>query len=147
MNAAPPPLQCRPAERFARRLAHALAAFSLVVGGQCLASAPAAAPAPGGTYLPKAGETLDQVIAKTMVDSPLSLALLRQAYIDENPQAIIAGKVPKLRKGVALHIPNQDLLLRRVLASVMPPPAPTTEVPVRAAPSSPEERKRWVQFP
>lgn len=144
MNATTPPLQCRPAKRLSRTLATVLAALSMLIAAPSFASAPAA---PGGTYMPKAGETLDQVIAKTMADSPLSLALLRQAFIDENPQAIIAGKVPKLRKGVALHIPNQDLLLRRVLASVMPPPAPTTETPVRTAPSSPEERKRWVQFP
>ena len=106
------------------------------------------AAAAGATYQPKPGETLDQVIGKTMANSPLSMALLRQAFIDENPQAIIAGKVPKLRKGAALHIPNHDLLLRRVLASVTPvPTAKTTEAPVRALPASPEERTRWVQFP
>ena len=144
MKATMPSLHNRPAKRMSRALATLVATWALVSGAPCLASAPVA---PAGTYLPKAGETLDQVIAKTMADSPLSTALLRQAFIDENPQAIIAGKVPKLRKGVALRIPNQDLLLRRVLASVMPPPAPTTEAPVRTAPSSPEERKRWVQFP
>jgi len=98
------------------------------------------------TYQPKAGETLDQVIAKTMGASPLSMGILRQAFVDQNPQAIIAGKVPKLRKGATLNLPDHDLLLRGVLASVTPVAAQSESSP-RPAPSTPEDRKRWVQFP
>jgi len=107
------------------------------------------ATASGKTYKPKAGETLDQVIAKTMGTSPLSMSILRQAFIDQNPQAIVAGKPPKLptlRKGATLNLPDHDLLLRGVLASVTPVAAPS-ETTLRAAQSTPEERKRWVQFP
>ena len=107
---------------------------------------PSSAAPNGPTYKPKSGETLDQVIAKTMGASPLSLAILRQAFIDQNPQAIVAGKVPKLRKGVTLVVPDHDLLLRGVLASVAPVAAPSDVVP-RPAPSTPDERKRWVHFP
>ena len=98
------------------------------------------------TYKPKAGETLDQVIAKTMGSSPLSMRILRQAFIDQNPQAIVAGKVPKLRKGATLTLPDHDLLLRGVLSSVTPAAAPAESMP-RPAPSTPEDRKRWVKFP
>lgn len=101
------------------------------------------------TYKPKAGETLDQVIAKTMGASPLSMGILRQAFIDQNPQAIVAGKppkLPKLRAGATLNVPDHDLLLRGVLASITPVAAPGETAP-RAAQSTPEERKRWVQFP
>jgi len=98
------------------------------------------------TYTPKAGETLDQVIAKTMGSSPLSTSILRQAFIDENPQGIVPGKSPKLRKGATLNVPDHDRLLRGVLASVTPVAAPTETVR-RPAQSTPEERKRWVQFP
>jgi Tfp pilus assembly protein FimV len=98
------------------------------------------------TYQPKAGETLDQVIAKTMGASPLSMGILRQAFVDQNPQAIIAGKVPKLRKGATLNLPDHDLLLRGVLASVTPVAAQSESSP-RPAPSTPEDRKRWVKFP
>lgn len=105
------------------------------------------APAPAAqSYKPKAGETLDQVIAKTMGSSPLSLAILRQAFIDQNPQAIVPGKVPKLRKGATLNVPDHDLLLRGVLASVTPVAAPSEAAP-RAAQPTPEERKRWVTYP
>ena len=104
-----------------------------------------AAPA-GSSYKPKAGETLDQVIAKTMPSSPLSMGILRQAFIDQNPQAIVAGKVPKLRKGATLHVPDHDVLLRGVLASVTPVATPS-EVTPRPTQSTPEERKRWVKYP
>lgn len=145
MNATTLSLECPLGCRLSRGLAALIATLCLLMSAPTGAGEAAAA---GATYQPKPGETLDQVIGKTMANSPLSMALLRQAFIDENPQAIIAGKVPKLRKGAALHIPNHDLLLRRVLASVTPvPTAKTTEAPVRALPASPEERKRWVQFP
>ena len=104
-----------------------------------------AAPA-GSSYKPKAGETLDQVIAKTMPSSPLSMGILRQAFIDQNPQAIVAGKVPKLRKGATLYVPDHDLLLRGVLSSVTPVATPS-EVAPRPTQSTPEERKRWVKYP
>ena len=100
----------------------------------------------GSSYKPKAGETLDQVIAKTMPSSPLSMGILRQAFIDQNPQAIVAGKVPKLRKGATLYVPDHDLLLRGLLASVTPVATPS-EVAPRPTQSTPEERKRWVKYP
>jgi Tfp pilus assembly protein FimV len=111
------------------------------------AKSAASTEAPAGpSYKPKAGETLDQVIAKTMPSSPLSMSILRQAFIDQNPQAIVAGKVPKLRKGATLNVPDHDLLLRGVLSSVTPVAAPA-QATLRPASSTPEERKRWVQFP
>lgn len=103
-------------------------------------------PASASSYKPKPGETLDQVIAKTMAKSPLSISLLRQAFIDQNPQAIVPGKIPKVRKGATLQVPDHDRLLRGVLASVSPVAAPIEAQP-QVAPSTPEDRKRWVQFP
>lgn len=152
--ASPFPTYCTmPQMRFSlHRLACLLCAGAfctqLAAGAAQVAAPVAASPAPQGkTYQPKAGETLDQVIAKTMGASPLSMAILRQAFIDQNPQAIVPGKVPKLRKGATLSVPEHDVLLRSVLASVTPVNAPNAEAAPRATPSSPEERKRWVQFP
>ena len=81
-----------------------------------------------------------------MPSSPLSMGILRQAFIDQNPQAIVAGKVPKLRKGATLYVPDHDLLLRGLLASVTPVATPS-EVAPRPTQSTPEERKRWVKYP
>ncbi len=110
------------------------------------AASSAASPAPARSYLPKTGETLDQVIAHTLPESPLKIELLRQAFIAQNPQSITPGKVPKLRKGVPLLVPDHDALLRMHLGSLA---APVEAAPANArfSPSTSEERKRWVQFP
>ena len=108
-------------------------------------TSPTAAPM-ARSYLPKAGETLDQVIARTLPQSPLKMELLRQAFVAQNPQAIAPGKVPKLRKGVPLLVPDHDALLLMHLGSLV---APVEAAPpnARYSPSTSEERKRWVQFP
>jgi Tfp pilus assembly protein FimV len=98
------------------------------------------------SYQPKPNETLDQVIGHTLPGSPLKIELLRQAFQAQNPQAFVPGKVPMLRKGVALTVPDHDELLRVHLGAhtaTVPEPAQ----PSRFIPSTPEERKRWVQFP
>jgi len=137
---------------FASRLTCVLAVCTMATTARAASEAAPVAPpakitAPAAkTYKPKAGETLDQVIAKTMGSSPLSMGILRQAFIDHNPQGILPGKVPKLRKGTTLNLPDHEQLVRGVLASVTPLAAPSDSTP-RAAPSTPEERKRWVQYP
>ena len=97
-------------------------------------------------YQPKPHETLDQVIEHTLAGSPLKIELLRQAFVAQNPQAFAPGKVPKLRKGVTLTVPDHDALLRLHLGARAAPPADALQ-PVLARPSTVEERKRWVQFP
>ncbi len=111
-------------------------------------SAPAlAAPAlPPGSYKPKPGESLDAVITKTLGDSPLKLAVLRAAFIQQNPAAFVEGKAPLLRKGAVLMVPDHNALL----LSLMPPtPAhtPVAAMESQAGPSPDDDRKRWVKYP
>ncbi len=110
----------------------------------------AAIPAPkiaaSRSYLPQAKETLDQVIEHTMPGSPLKIELLRQAFMTQNPQAFVPGKVPKLRKGVTLTVPDHEELMRIHLGARVAPVADPLQ-PARLLPSTVEERKRWVQFP
>ncbi len=137
---------------------HAFALFCGLVALPCwrtaqaqsqppLSSAPSLAqPAPAlRTYTPKAGESLDRVIANTLADSPLKIELLRQAYMDLNPGAFVQGKVPQLRKNVVLTVPNPEQLLKKLL-----PPLPSASASAAQEtvlrPSS-EERWRWVQYP
>jgi len=95
------------------------------------------------TYTPKAGESLDRVIANTLSDSPLKIELLRHAYMELNPGAFVQGKVPQLRKNVVLTVPNPEQLLKKLL-----PPQPSDSAAQQPIlrPSS-EERRRWVQYP
>ena len=98
------------------------------------------------SYQPKPKETLDQVSEHTLSGSPLKIDLLRQAFVAQNPQAFMPGKVPKLRKGVTLTVPDHDALLRLHLGARAAPVADPLQ-PVRSTPSTADERKRWVQFP
>jgi len=129
-----------------------LAACMVGLGSQAQAetTAPPASvitpPAAANSYKPKASESLDQVIAKTLPGSPLKIELLRQAFVAQNPQAIIAGKVPKLRKGATLVVPDHDQLVQRTLG-VLAPAIEATQPLVSARASTFEERKRWVQYP
>ena len=108
------------------------------------APAPAAPALPPGSYKPKPGESLDAVITKTMGDSPLKLAVLRAAFIQQNPAAFVEGKAPLLRKGAVLMVPDHNSLL----LSLMPPvPVPVAAMESQAAPSPDEDRKRWVRYP
>lgn len=101
---------------------------------------------PLSTYTPKASETLDKVIQKTMGDSPLSIEILRKAFIDLNPQAFLIGKATKTRPGVTLKIPDLHQLIQAVLA-----PQIKAAVAVQgvsgSAPDLTDERRRWVRFP
>ena len=108
------------------------------------APAPAAPALPPGSYKPKPGESLDAVITKTLGDSPLKLAVLRAAFIQQNPAAFVEGKAPLLRKGAVLIVPDHNSLL----LSLMPPvPIPVAAMESQAAPSPDEDRKRWVKYP
>lgn len=108
-----------------------------------LAPSPAQPTPPLRTYTPKAGESLDRVIANTLADSPLKIELLRNAYMELNPSAFVQGKVPQLRKNVVLTVPNPEQLLKKFLPPL--PSASAAQHPI-STPSS-EERWRWVQFP
>ena len=58
------------------------------------------------TYTTKAGDKLDRIIQKTMADSPLKIELLRQAFMELNPQAFPSGsgRTKLCRQGVScLH--------------------------------------------
>ena len=44
-------------------------------------------PAVRSTYKVETGDTLDKVIKKTMPDSPLRVDILRNAFVQQNPQA------------------------------------------------------------
>jgi len=110
------------------------------------APAPAAPALPPGSYKPKPGESLDAVITKTLGDSPLKLAVLRAAFIQQNPAAFVEGKAPLLRKGAVLMVPDHNSLLLSLMPPV-PAPAPVAALESQAAPSPDDDRKRWVKYP
>jgi Tfp pilus assembly protein FimV len=97
-----------------------------------------------------------------MRDSPLKLAVLRQAFIRQNPAAFEAGKTPRLRKGAVLIVPDHAALLLSLmppsLAAAAPmavaaPMAASVAAPVDVESASPltqaagDDRRQWVRYP
>ena len=99
--------------------------------------------ASGRTYKVLRGESLDKVIQKTMADSPLRIELLRNAFIELNPQAFPGGQASRMRTTDELKVPDAVQLLRAVAMPLME----TEDAARAAAPASAEQQRRWVRFP
>ncbi len=101
------------------------------------------------TYQVESGDTLDKVIRKTMPDSPLRIEILRNAYVQQNPQAFTKAPPRALMAGAVLNVPNHDGLLRSYM---VPGHAPGNSGAHRGggystADINMNERKNWVRFP
>ena len=99
--------------------------------------------ASGRTYKVLRGESLDKVIQKTMADSPLRIELLRNAFIELNPQAFPGGQASRMRTTEPLNVPDSVQLLRAVAMPLLE----TEDASRAAAPASAEQQRRWVRFP
>jgi hypothetical protein len=109
----------------------------------------AANPAPRNTYQVVSGDTLDKVIRKTMPDSPLRIEILRNAFVQQNPQAFTKAPPRALMAGAVLNVPSHDDLLRSYM---VPGNAPGSSGMYRGggystADMNMNERKNWVRFP
>jgi Tfp pilus assembly protein FimV len=108
----------------------------------------AAEPVSSRSYTVQRGDTLDRVIQKTMAASPLKLELLRQAYVDGNPQAFVSGNVSRLRAGAVLHVPDHTKLLRSVVLPVLEgADAAAVAGDGRPYNANASDRRSWVRFP
>ena len=109
----------------------------------------AASPVSHTTYRVESGDTLDKVIRKTMPDSPLRADILRNAFVQQNPQAFTKSPPRALLAGAVLNVPNHDDLLRSYM---VPGHAPGNSGMRRGggyaiADMNMNERKNWVHFP
>jgi Tfp pilus assembly protein FimV len=109
----------------------------------------ATSPAARSTYQVVTGDTLDKVIRKTMPDSPLRVEILRNAFVQQNPQAFTKSPPRALMAGAVLNVPNHDDLLRSYM---VPGHAPGNSGMHRGggystADINMNERKNWVRFP
>ena len=125
-------------------LRHWLCCLVLAAPAFALAATPTAR-----TNQVQAGDTLDKVIRKTMPDSPLKFEILRNAFVQQNPQAFTKAPPRALMAGAVLNIPNHDDLLR---SYTVPGFSPGNSGANRGggystADMNMNERKNWVRFP
>jgi len=110
----------------------------------------AVAPA-GSTYKVQSGDTLDKVVRQTMGDSPLKPELLRQAFIQQNPQAFTKSSPRALMVGAVLTVPNHDDVLRMHMSQVKSGASVGTGRTMGTGYATTDmnmnERKNWVRFP
>jgi hypothetical protein len=100
----------------------------------------------GRTYQVLSGDTLDKVIRETMPNSPLKIEILRNAFIQQNPQAFTKSPPRVLMAGSVVVVPNHDDLLRSYVGGG------NRAYGVRGggystADMNMNERKNWVRFP
>ena len=109
----------------------------------------AAGPAARSTYKVEAGDTLDKVIRKTMPDSPLRADILRNAFVQQNPQAFTKSPPRSLMAGAVLNVPNHDDLLRTYMVpgQTMGSSGTHRGGGYSTADMNMSERKNWVRFP
>jgi len=109
----------------------------------------AASPAPHSTYKVVSGDTLDKVIHKTMPESPLRIEILRNAFVQQNPQAFTKSPPRALIAGAVLNVPNHDDLLRTFMVPGQSAGNSGTQRGggYSTADMNMSERKNWVRFP
>jgi len=106
-------------------------------------------PAVRSTYKVETGDTLDKVIKKTMPDSPLRIDILRNAFVQQNPQAFTKSPPRALVAGAVLNVPSHDDLLRThmVPGQSMGSNSVQRGGSYSTADMNMNERKNWVRFP
>ena len=109
----------------------------------------AASPPTRSTYTVESGDTLDKVIRKTMPDSPLRLDILRNAFVQQNPQAFTKAPPRALMAGAVLNVPSHDDLLRSYMVpgQAMGNSGMHRGGGYSTADMNMNERKNWVRFP
>jgi Tfp pilus assembly protein FimV len=109
----------------------------------------AAEPA-GKSYTVQAGDTIDKVIRQHLAESPLKIEVLRQALMQQNPQAFTQSTPRVLIAGAVLRMPSNEDLLRTQLGASGKASAPSGSTwagGYSTRDMNMNERKNWVRFP
>jgi len=109
------------------------------------------------SYVVKAGDTLEKIIAQNFADSPIKPDILRKELMTLNPTAFSKGTPKMLLTGSTLKLPQSEPVSSKkpgnasntwsgektnlVLSGY------TTYPPAYASAESSEKRRHWVQYP
>lgn len=88
-----------------------------------------------GNYKVKAGDTLDRVIQKFYASTPLRTDVLREALVQNNPQAFVKGQPKTLLAGANLQLPDPAELIKKLMPALVVAEAPNAAPPTSSVPS------------
>ncbi len=91
------------------------------------------------------GENVDRIIRRTLRDQPFKDEFVRKAFVQLNASVLGNNPMRVLPAGTALNMPTaQDL---QTLLSEQYPTLSKVAAEHETASSSPQPKRRWVQFP
>ena len=89
-----------------------------------------------GYYLVQPGDTLDAIIAQLIGETPIRRRILREAFVQANPNSFRNGNPNYMLAGVRLRVPDAD----DIIGLLFDMDSPTMR-------NISQSREGWVRFP
>ena len=89
-----------------------------------------------GYYLVQPGDTLDEIIAELVGETPIRRRIMREAFVQANPNSFRNGNPNYMLAGVRLRVPEADDIIELLFDMDSPEMR-----------SMSQSREGWVRFP
>ena len=89
-----------------------------------------------GYYLVQPGDTLDEIIAQLLGETPIRRRIMREAFVQANPNSFRNGNPNYMLAGVRLRVPDADDIIELLFDMDSPEMR-----------SMSQSREGWVRFP
>ena len=89
-----------------------------------------------GYYLVQSGDTLDEIITQLIGETPIRRRILREAFVQANPNSFRSGNPNYMLAGVRLRVPDAEDIIELLF---------DTDSPTMRNIS--QSREGWVRFP
>ena len=90
-----------------------------------------------GQYKVKAGDTIDRILQKFYASTPLRQDVLREALVQNNPQAFVKGNPKSLLAGANLMLPEPAELVKKLMPVLLADASSPAANPAHAASATP----------
>ena len=86
-----------------------------------------------GQYKVKAGDTIDRILQKFYASTPLRQDVLREALVQNNPQAFVKGNPKSLLAGANLMLPEPAELVKKLMPVLLADASSASANPAQSA--------------
>ena len=86
-----------------------------------------------GQYKVKAGDTIDRILQKFYASTPLRQDVLREALVQNNPQAFVKGNPKSLLAGANLMLPEPAELVKKLMPVLVADASSASANPAQSA--------------